>query len=180
MATDRHRLFFAFFPPPGVRVALAELQRRLDANARAVPPSQFHVTLAFLGSVRRHEVSRLGALAAHVPFETVTLRLDRLGWFPRVGVGWVGASEPPAALGAFRGAFHEALRGAGFRSDSRAWRPHVTLYRKMRTPFEKLRMNPIDWPVESFALVDSETRPEGARYRVLERWNQRLQRISDE
>ncbi|MEJ2535207.1 MAG: RNA 2',3'-cyclic phosphodiesterase [Gammaproteobacteria bacterium] len=170
MATDRYRLFFALFPPPSVRTALAEIQRRLGARARAVPPRQFHVTLAFLGSVPRVDVPGLCALAGRTPFAKVTLRFDRIGWFPRAGVGWVGVGEAPAPLRAFRESLNEALRLAGFRAESRSWQPHVTLYRKMRTPFAKLRIDPIDWSVESFALVASETRPEGVRYRVLERW----------
>jgi 2'-5' RNA ligase len=31
-------------------------------------------------------------------------------------------------------------------------------------------MHPVEWAVDDFALVESVTAPEGARYSVLERW----------
>jgi len=162
-----------------VRGELAELQRRLGAEARAVPARQFHVTLAFLGAVPGRELPRLRALAAGLAFEATRLSLDRVGWFPRARVGWIGASTVPPPLLAFRAALNDGLKAAAFRTESRRWQPHVTLYREMRKPFAKLRLNPIDWPVATFGLVVSETRPGGVRYRVLERWEAPGRAISD-
>jgi len=43
------RLFIAVRPPPPVLDALAQLPRADDAGVRWVPPSQWHITVRFLG-----------------------------------------------------------------------------------------------------------------------------------
>ena len=54
---NRARLFFALCPDEAVRQRLAELQAKFDAGAaRPVPPANFHLTLAFLGTLARPEI----------------------------------------------------------------------------------------------------------------------------
>jgi RNA 2',3'-cyclic 3'-phosphodiesterase len=60
------------------------------------------------------------------------------------------------------------MEAAEFRLDRRPFRPHITLSRR---PVRSTVLQPaagLDWPYEAFVLVDSETRPEGSRYTVVE------------
>lgn len=58
----------------------------------------------------------------------------------------------------------------GFTPDLKPWRVHMTLARKVVNPRRHGAIEPVEWNVEGFVLVESETLPEGPRYRVLERW----------
>ena len=63
------------------------------------------------------------------------------------------------------------LEAARFPVEERPFAAHVTLLRHADCtsppPAEELR---IEWPVKDFVLVESELRPGGASYRILQRW----------
>jgi RNA 2',3'-cyclic 3'-phosphodiesterase len=66
----------------------------------------------------------------------------------------------------------QRLRGElvaiGFSLDSKPFRAHVTLARKVKRADGELDMQPALWSFRDFALVESRTEPQGAVYRVLE------------
>lgn len=51
-----------------------------------------------------------------------------------------------------------------------AFRPHVTLARKVYRSARTIELQPVTWSFTDFVLVDSKTLPEGAVYTVLERF----------
>jgi 2'-5' RNA ligase len=62
----------------------------------------------------------------------------------------------------------------GFAPDSREYRAHVTLARKVHSgPRAPLPIDPIAWQVERFCLVESLTDRFGVRYQVLQSWELR-------
>jgi len=124
----------------------------------------------FLGTVEEARREALETALATLVLDAHTLRLDRLGYWHRPQVVWLGASRTPSALTDFVVALRACLRHLELPVEGRPFVPHVTLLRKVRrrppaTPFE-----PIDWGVDGFVLVQSELRPDGARYTVLRRW----------
>lgn len=170
MTADPLRLFFALDPPGRVRAAAAKLQRRLALNARPVPLENFHVTLAFLGELPAACLPDLRGIAGEASFSAGVLRLDRIGWFPRAGVAWLGPDTIPGGLQDFQAALMARLRGGGFRLERRRWAPHLTLYRKLRTPPVTIDFNAITWPVKGFCLMQSTPGDAGPVYRTLARW----------
>ncbi|MEJ8567580.1 RNA 2',3'-cyclic phosphodiesterase [Elongatibacter sediminis] len=165
------RLFFGLLPDARVRRRIVSLRNRLNVSGREVPAANFHVTLAFLGSVPSSRQGTLGSLASTLRCSAGQVRLDRIGSFPRARVAWLGIDRPPAFLADFRARLVGGLRDEGFSVDLRRWTPHVTLYRKLRTPCENLLIDPVIWPVREFALLASETGPGGVCYRVKDRWS---------
>lgn len=158
------RLFFALWPPEAVREAVARRVRGVELAGRPVPPENWHITLAFLGNVaaeRRRRYERAAAAVRAAPFK---LCLDRVGFFPRSRIAWLGASHLPAPLEELHGALTERLAGAGFEPERRPFRPHLTLARKAAPKGAPVDIEPVVWPVTGFRLVRSETRPDGARY----------------
>lgn len=100
----------------------------------------------------------------------VRIVLDRLGHFPRARVGWLGCSAVDASLAAFRDGLLAALEAAGFAADVRPWVPHLTLYRKLRTPLPTLEFEPIVWRCDRFELLRTEPGKKGPVYRSVGRW----------
>jgi 2'-5' RNA ligase len=82
-------------------------------------------------------------------------------------------------MSALHAATAAALESVGYEREMRPWQPHVTLARLTGTATRSIveafeRAPPPAAPVEfacgQFALFESETRPEGASYRALERF----------
>jgi 2'-5' RNA ligase len=164
------RLFFALLPGPAVRRSVAHIQRRLDCKARAVSPEQFHITLAFLGNQPQGKVTALKSLAASLDFEPCELQLDRIGTFRRAGVLWLGATTIPPALQAFQRALSDGLEATGIDYDQKQWKPHLTLYRRLRKPHASITFEAVPWRLKGFALVESVGVRNGVRYDNLGRW----------
>ncbi len=149
------RLFFAIWPPDGVRVKLARLAEDVAvvAEGRPVPAAKIHLTLAFLGEV---DEARSGAAihAARAVRPTASgLVLDRVGSFRQAHVAWAGCAQCDARLAALQGALCARLREASFTLEERAFAPHVTLARRTRRPVPRASIGPIAWEAAGFALV---------------------------
>ena len=166
------RLFLALWPSAAVRSALRELQCAFPGSAgRAVDDGNLHITLVFLGSTppeRRHCIEAALDGLERPGFE---LRLDRLGYWRRPQVVWAGSDAVPPPLTSLVEDMTKAAVQCGCMLDARPFRPHLTLFRKVRKPPRDLPdIAPILWPANAFALVESVTASSGVRYQVLNTW----------
>ncbi|NLJ30676.1 MAG: RNA 2',3'-cyclic phosphodiesterase [Clostridiales bacterium] len=171
------RLFLAVRFGGEMRKSLSDCTEKLKAAAlrgRFTSGENLHLTLAFLGETDREEdVRRAMDSVAAPPFE---LRTGGLGRFPRGGVCWAG-TEPCPPLFDLQRRLSAALRGSGFRLETRPFVPHITLGRETVFPrdadFESLRPAPARMTVESFSLMRSERACGGMIY--TERYARRLE-----
>ncbi len=172
MGVSGRRLFLALWPPDPVREAMRDVARRLarEVDGRRVGDAGLHLTLAFLGTVEEARREALEAALGTLALAAHTLLLDRLGYWHRPQVVWLGASHTPEALAAFVTDLRDCLRELELPVDARPFVPHVTLLRKVRRRPPTPPFEPIAWAVDGFVLVQSELRPEGACYTVLRRW----------
>jgi len=58
----------------------------------------------------------------------------------------------------------------GVQMDMRPYNAHVTLMRKIARLPEGLVIRPFSWVANHFVLIESTTRPEGVRYKVVKEW----------
>ena len=130
-------LFVAVRPDTG---AVDDLQHAVDSMRRMPvadelrwqPPSQWHVTLAFLGNpdddVAESVAERMSDLEGWPPIPG--LSLAGAGCFGRQ-VLWIGLADDDAldGLRALQAAVAPRLRGTGATVDRRPWRPHLTVAR---------------------------------------------------
>jgi len=172
------RLFVAIPLPRSVTRRLVTLQPEAAKNVRPIAEPDLHVTLHFLGTAEVASVTEaLASVRAH-PFP---IRLGEPGHFALRGrktILWIGI-EPSAAISALHAATAKALRTVGFEPETRPWQPHITLARlagrgarHLVEAFEQTAPAeaPIGFECSQFALFESETHQEGARYRALERY----------
>lgn len=166
------RLFFALWPDDAVCNALAAAARPLleACPGRRIPSRNYHLTLAFLGGVAEDQLDAIRAAAATVRADTFDLCLDVHGHWRGPKVAWLGCSNPPVTARTLAGALWAALQPLGFQPDPRPFRPHLTVLRGCTACDWPGPVTPVDWPVRDFALVRSETLPEGPRYTVIGRW----------
>lgn len=168
------RLFLACWPDGSVR---AQLARLLPARGRDVgkPTDQqnLHLTLVFLGSVDGERLACLEEMAGGVAARACSLHLDAIGFWKRSQILWVGTSRVPQSLAGLVSALNGGIKRCGFAPETRPFKVHVTLARKVRrAPVQPVTAD-IDWPIRSFELVESQLTAAGARYTVMRSWSLR-------
>ncbi len=167
----KQRVFFALWPDAAVVTALTALQRRyVPAQGRSHHPADLHMTLHFLGML---EPPRMQGLVNLVDVDAVSafdLQLELIDCWPGPAVLCCGPRKVPPQLQDLHRLLAESLLGAGFALESRPYRPHVTLARKVSTGRKLLLHEPVLWRVRRLALVVSETTSSAPRYRVFHDW----------
>jgi RNA 2',3'-cyclic 3'-phosphodiesterase len=183
----------------GVRVsvqtanALAQACETLQRRARDakldlkwVAPSNYHVTLKFLGFTRDDAVGAVrDALEKHLagaePVKFRTARLGAFGSLEKANVLWAGVEaerggpSSSSPLDDLYKRVETAMTGIGYRPETRPFHAHVTLARLRETRPLKDVVLPLseqmfsDTRIDGVTLFESETKSSGSVYRDLHR-----------
>ncbi len=170
------RLFFALEPGPETAMRIAQWRDRQFGRAgRAVPPANFHVTLAFLGELRQASLERLEAAVdrrlASGEFCSDRLELDITGYWQRPGVYWLGASACPDSLARLARALAGIGAALGCRRDTKAFQPHITLFRGLDVAPPAPALAPcFELSFAHFVLFESRQGRQGVSYHPLRDW----------
>lgn len=172
-AARRARVFFALWPEPAIARRLHKEGERAHAatGGRRMRRDTLHLTLAFIGDIARERLDDLLACADKVDFSPFALALDRMADWRHNHIVWAGASVLPPELESLVSQLNAALAEADFPVERRKFAAHVTLLRNARGELPAADIDPpIDWPVRTFVLVESDLRQDGAHYAVLKSW----------
>ncbi len=155
------RLFVAINLPDDVKRELWYLSQHLEhqaQQARIVPLENYHLTLLFIGETKRIAEARDALYCVRLPDEPIEFSLEGIGHFKqaRAHTWWVGVTANKA-LETLAGELGAAYRNAGFSIESRPFKPHITLARKVITsrPLE-LMAPPFTLKAERLSLMRSE------------------------
>ena len=183
----RIRTFIAVDLAPGVKSRVTSLQEKLGRSApdvKWVPPSNFHLTLLFLGEVEQLELVSICRLVQqrarkHEPFQ---FDVFGLGAFPnarRPKILWAGITDGVEKLRALHGDLEEGLLDLGcYRREDREYTPHLTLGRlspeDSAEDWAAVLEKHADWkggntPVDEVLVMASDMRRGGPEYSVLGR-----------
>ena len=166
------RLFVAIRPPAPVREALLDATGGID-GARWQDDEQLHLTLAFCGEVDGAQADDLVEALADIQGTAFPAEVAGVGHFERKRAAtavWAAVPLSPP-LAQLQGRVERACRRASIATDSRTFRPHVTLARLPRSAgpiggwlaeHGTLRAGP--WLVEGFTLYESHLRDGGSLY----------------
>lgn len=103
----------------------------LAQSLRWQPPSQWHVTLAFLGDADEDVTDEVAERITDLALEAITgVALRGAGCFGRQ-ILWIGIGDDDARqrMASAAGAIPPRLRGLGLDIDRRPWRGHLTVAR---------------------------------------------------
>lgn len=166
------RLFLAAWPNAEVRARLAQLAEQCAAcgQGRAIPQENLHLTLAFLGDQPEARIAEVIALAETLQPAPVQMLLDRFGHFSGPQILWVGPSITPVPLQAFQSLLARRLSERGLPVDPRPYRPHVSLLRNVSELIDLPVVEPLEWTLDRWALLESPRTAGGAHYQVLAEW----------
>ena len=162
--------FFALWPDVATARALADLATLTadQCRGRATSADRIHLTLAYLGATGFDRLPALFEFAQSIEVAPFVLTLDRVGCWTHNHLGWAGAESSPEPLLRLQTRLSAGVGAMGFRLDARPFVPHVTLARKLQTHFAPRPMRAIEWHVDQFCLVRSESSP--VRYKTLRSW----------
>lgn len=170
-AESTRRLFFALWPDAALCKAIDTLSLGLvGKRARRVTAANLHITLAFPGSVPRATSECLEAGATAISGAPFVLDIDRIGYWPRPRILWAGPTHTPPQLWSLVGALRQVLEQCGITPETRPFQAHLTLARKISRGVSADRIEPLQWAIDGFCLVESVTAPTGPEYRVLQTW----------
>lgn len=170
MKTRSRRLFFALWPDDKTRQALFHWQtHNLPADVRWQHRADLHMTLHFLGQVDDALLDPLRELGADLATPCFGMVLDEIGHWRKPQILWAGPSSVPGELPRLHANLGAGLNALGFEAEARAFKPHVTLARKVRNQPKAQPLAPLTWSVTELALVES--RPGDAPiYHPVGRW----------
>ena len=174
----RHRLFVAIRLPEAIIDALLDLEGGID-GARWQDEGQLHLTLRFVGEIEAWQAEDLSEALASVHCDPFDLALRGVGHFESRGrphTLWAGLA-PSAPLAALERRVDSACRRAALPPESRKFSPHITLARLNAAsgpllPFLQAHgtLASPPWRVDTFDLMESTLRPEGAFYETVRRY----------
>jgi 2'-5' RNA ligase len=173
------RLFLGFAPENAER-AVYNLCDQLalpdELPLRWVPPENWHITVVFLGDLPERDLGRVVDTVAPIVQDCAPMEvtLEELAWFPsamKPRLLTLGVETAPALM-SLQADVAAALRRAGFHSEQRAYRPHLTLARlkgsrKLVTPPALLPITPVSARLDELVLFESQVRER--RYIPLQR-----------
>jgi 2'-5' RNA ligase len=167
MTPESLRLFFALSCPPQLRQQICAWRDSQNWPGKAVPETNLHLTLAFLGSQPAERLDALLALGQSIRVAPFELQLDHAGLIGERH-GCLLPTQPATGLLELADRLRQGLDALGIELDSRPFRPHVTLLRQASPPPSAPAA--LDWPVAEFGLYASLNTATGVRYQALGCW----------
>lgn len=171
-AGPKWRMFFALKPDftEGSSFEEAALALPLGREARLVPRSNYHVTLAFVGDVAASQLAILRGIGASQAASVPMLNFDAFEYWPKPEVVVAAARSIPDELQSMWRQLHRELAVHQWALDAKRLRPHVTVARKVSQAPVLPAMSPINWIPRQFCLMRSELGGAHAAYTVVDTW----------
>jgi 2'-5' RNA ligase len=188
------RCFIAIDMDPPIKVALADLQKRISGRVDLrrgdvtwVRDHAMHLTLKFLGDVPDAQLMDICRVTEQVcqRHDRFDLDVEGVGHFggPSARVLWVGTGGGTEPLAALQADLEDQLEVAGWPKEGRGFSPHLTLCRvknpkagaalvQAYKPHHDTKLGTTG--VDSLVIYESQLRPEGPQYTPLGRYGLRV------
>lgn len=178
LSTDAsQRMFFALplNEPPAVNQEvlqrLCQLKNAYPGKGRAVPDTNLHLTLAFLGQVTAQQRDLLLTEVDQLRIPAFSVRFDQLGYWKRSKVLWLGSEETPGELLLLAQQLSRCALTVGLPQEERAYKPHITLRRNVwHRPGLQNEQDTFHFHFQRFGLYISAPDRSGVNYRLAREW----------
>lgn len=134
------------------------------------PVANLHITLVFIGGVAAERIGAIEQAVTGVSGAAFELLLERIGYWERPRILWLGPREIPPALYALVKELRAVLESCGVAPETWPYLPHMKLARKVYRPPPSTTLEPIRWPVGGFSLMESVPAGRRSAYRELACW----------
>lgn len=149
------------------------------ANLRIVNPKLLHMTLEFLGEISEKEIQQVKEILDSIIFKSFFLDINAIGVLPNekyIRVVHCEINGDVDILKTIQKQLREKLRNCGFKTDSRPFKPHLTIARVKSSQNRKELMLAINnlsnincgrQEIDSIKLKKSILKSEGPEYSIL-------------
>lgn len=171
------RVFFALWPEPAIQQALHAVAKTCQAqcSARSMRTESLHMTLQFIGNIKRSQLPKLLDAAASItgiaPFQ---MELDTLSFWKHNRIGYASPSDHIPALDQLFTSLQQSLQPALAEEhillENTQFCPHITLLRNVAPIPVAKTFRPIMWQVNTFVLAESVTVDQRTEYRIINEW----------
>lgn len=181
-----HKVFIAINLPKEVRKKLLVLQKKLKSDfppkvIRWIPPENLHITLAFLGSMKEQNLTKLAdGLSKFTIVAPFSIILTEPQYYPsrnKAKLIWVpGVSTELLKIKERLDAFLEQSEATNYSTENK-FIIHVTLGRTRFFQYNQIPLEEIpllenndlnlNFSIDSFELMESKIRKKGPEYIVL-------------
>jgi 2'-5' RNA ligase len=150
-------LFFALWPSHRQRELLRDTigPALSSVEGNTVDRRNWHVTLVYIGDFAEDKIPGLMSAVEIIDPGEIRLRFDTLTFWQRPKVACIHARTVPPDLEHLVKSLQQALIPFGYAPDPRAYRPHITVARKVRSFPETRLARPVELSWTEFELVES-------------------------
>ena len=165
------RLFFALWPANETRKQIDKINQSINSKGlKKVKCDNLHVTLIFLGNVDAESEALIRQSMKNISVQPFALYFDQLALWRKPRILCLATQQYDQQLLTLVDAIKKELEQCSLIMEDRIYKPHITLARKARRLID-INVQPIEWQVQSFCLVESLSTPRGVHYQVLQRWD---------
>lgn len=182
---EEWRVFCAIELSPSIRGLVSQYIANLkeampDARASWARDTNIHLTVKFLGEIRRSSVANLSSAASRAlaSIEPFSIRLENTGVFPnqrQPRVLWIGLTDSSGRLGELHKRLEDEAAKEGFKRESRPFHPHLTVARlrqaanarTLAQAHQQLKFNAAEIQVSELLVIRSELSSAGSKYTTI-------------
>lgn len=161
-------------PEVNARRVVPEKRRQSSlktAQPTAVPAANYHLTLAFLGSISHSQHDQIMQLLDNIEAAPIQLTLDVSGRWSGPKILFAAPSEDNSELMTLAKAVRTAARQCNIQLDRNDYAPHVTLVRKINDELPAPLFDPnIECTFSHFHLFESISGERGVHYPIRASW----------
>ncbi len=112
--------------------SIAKEVKESSIKGKFVNKEHIHLTLEFLGDIHSNRVEEIKDIMNKIEFEPFTMELENIGFFKRRdgNIYWLGIKHSEKLL-ELQSRLHRLLLEKGFKLEDRAYKPHITLGRRV-------------------------------------------------
>ncbi len=146
------RLFYALLPDEKTIAKLQQWQNHV--SGKKIPAANLHMTLFFLGNQPLKNLPAFIRFLDRTTFRPFDIELDKIGYFPKIGLSWIGPTTVPFSLRKLFEDTYRFLIPTYLKDKSEDFRPHITLAR--RSSITEIKVDaPVVWTVNRIVLMQS-------------------------
>lgn len=148
------RTFFGLDLNAKTKLAIEDWRNKaFPALDGAVPMTNFHITLYFLGQIQQADLE----IISELPKKGIKLQLraSEVGFFSKPGIGFLAITDNPE-LNSLRDHVVRNLPTSLRQSGKNKFVPHITLFRNLATPMPPPSFEPnFIWSISEYHLYQS-------------------------
>jgi 2'-5' RNA ligase len=124
-------------------------------EGQPVDRRNWHITLVYIGDFPEEKIPALQSAVAVIDPGQIRVRFDKVSFWQRPKIAAMLTRNVPPDLEHLVTSIQQALIPFGYAPDTRVYRPHITVARKVRAFQEVPLARPIELTWSEFELVES-------------------------